>query len=503
MKILILDGDVHLLNVADVTRLAVHVAAGLPGPQVDGALRAARLGVLDEDGEHAWVDVSALTDRVRAAGGDVASVETMLHAARKHGWVREGWVEDGWASAGSVRAHLERDDSLSISAFRAASSDERSKWWRSVLGEYPTGVSIISALDDSGTPQGLVVGTFSSVSLNPPLVSFMPMNTSRSYTAIAKASRFRVSVLGAGHEALCRAFASAPPEQRFEHGEWVRDEDGLPRLRDAVAWFDCDRWQTIPAGDHDIVLGLVDDLGFGEDSPGMPMLFFKGGYGTFTVPRLEFDPDTLGVHLRVATELQSEVQELAESLGAVVTLCRLAGKKVVVLTAANLKPDNDVPPAVGATFPYAAPMGLVFASWSEDPVRQRAWLAAGRDLGFNDEELLHRMTQATKTRGYAVSLGGTMGQRFERVTANLQKGTPELAELWSGIVQDFIEIEGQPEWASHVTSIQVPVAVEGGDPELALVVSGLAGLNVGELDAIAERCRGVVQKFSAALVTES
>ncbi|WP_028922167.1 flavin reductase family protein [Pseudonocardia acaciae] len=150
--------------------------------------------------------------------------------------------------------------------------------WRAVLGEYPTGVAIISALGTDGRPHGLVVGTFSSVSMNPPLVSFMAMRGSRAYRASAGCDRFRVSVLGSRHEQLCRSFASADPERRFEVGRWRLDADGIPGLEDAVLWVRCRRLRTIAAGDHDIVLGEVEDLGSGPG--GTPMLFHRGRYGS-------------------------------------------------------------------------------------------------------------------------------------------------------------------------------------------------------------------------------
>lgn len=154
--------------------------------------------------------------------------------------------------------------------------------WRTVLSEYPTGVTIITSVDADRAPVGMVVGTFTSVSEHPPLIGFLPMTSSYTYRLIRAAGRFRASVLGARHEDLCRWFFSCSHAERFSRGDWEYDEDGLPRLRDAVAWFDATVHQVLPAGDHDFVLGEVTDLGLGEHAKGLPLLFLKGGYRSFS-----------------------------------------------------------------------------------------------------------------------------------------------------------------------------------------------------------------------------
>ncbi|TDD82850.1 flavin reductase [Actinomadura rubrisoli] len=387
--------------------------------------------------------------------------------------------------------------------FRAATAEKRSGWWRTVLGEYPTGVCIVSALDESGRPQGLVVGTFSSVSIEPPLVTFMPMRSSRSYTAIADCDRFRVSVLGAGHEELCRSFASADPERRFEVGRWITDEHGIPALEDAVAWFCCRRTRTIEAGDHDIVLAAVEDLGVGDGSAGMPMLFLKGGYGTFTMPRVDFDADRLGSHLRVADQMRDEVQRLAESIPALVTLCSLAQDRIVVLHASNLRAYEPQALNVGTTFPFAAPLGVVFAAWGDD-LRRAMWRRAGRDVDFLDDDLVSTMLAEARERGYAVSIGPAMAERFDEIVSNPAKGQSELRELWADAAGDYAVLGGSANWAAAVSSIQVPIFGPDGVPNFALAVSRIpAGLSVAALDSIAARCREVAATLAKTIAEET
>jgi flavin reductase (DIM6/NTAB) family NADH-FMN oxidoreductase RutF len=149
--------------------------------------------------------------------------------------------------------------------------------FRRVLGHYPTGVCAVTSAGGE-RPVALIVGTFSSVSLDPPLVGFFPVKTSRSWAAIRAAERFCVNVLAAGQQTLCDTI--------FRGGGDVLDElphhpspAGHPRFDGALAWIDCALWAVHDGGDHDIVLGAVQALG--EGAPGEPLLFFRGGYGNF------------------------------------------------------------------------------------------------------------------------------------------------------------------------------------------------------------------------------
>ncbi len=151
--------------------------------------------------------------------------------------------------------------------------------WRTVMGECPTAVTIVTSTDESGSPVGMVVGTFTSVSETPPLVGFLAMASSFTYGVIRRSGRFRASVLGATHEALCRHFFASSHEGRFSTDVWEYDEHGLPRLRDAIAWFDATVDRTLGVGDHDFVVGAVHGLGTGTGThEDLPLIFLRGGY---------------------------------------------------------------------------------------------------------------------------------------------------------------------------------------------------------------------------------
>ena len=149
--------------------------------------------------------------------------------------------------------------------------------FRQVLGHFPTGVTIV-ACDDDGTQAGLAVGSFMSVSLDPPLIGFCPSKTSETWPHIESAGTFCVNVLAEDQEEMCRVFAGKQ-QDKFRHFGWRPAATGSPILDDVLAWIDCRVEGTYDAGDHHLVLGRVLELEVARE--GKPLLFFRGGYGRF------------------------------------------------------------------------------------------------------------------------------------------------------------------------------------------------------------------------------
>lgn len=157
-------------------------------------------------------------------------------------------------------------DPTSSAAFRAA------------LGRVPTSVAIVTGVHD-GTPVGVAVGSFSSVSLDPPLVGFFIAEASRSWPLIEPSGSFCVSVLGDDQEAISRLFATSGAD-KFAGCSWRTTTNGQPLIDGAHAWFECDVEDVTAAGDHRLVLGRVRAM---EVNPGRsaPLLFLGGVYGGF------------------------------------------------------------------------------------------------------------------------------------------------------------------------------------------------------------------------------
>ncbi|MBB5153523.1 flavin reductase family protein [Saccharopolyspora phatthalungensis] len=148
--------------------------------------------------------------------------------------------------------------------------------FRRVLGHCPAGVVGITAVDQTGGPVGLVVSSFTSVSLDPPLVAFLPTKSSTTFPKIRDSGSFCANVLAAAQRDLCRAFAVSGGD-KFAGVDWSPGPTGSPILAGAVAWIDCDIDAVHDAGDHEIVVGRVRALA-AEPADPSALVFFRGGY---------------------------------------------------------------------------------------------------------------------------------------------------------------------------------------------------------------------------------
>lgn len=146
--------------------------------------------------------------------------------------------------------------------------------FRMLLGHFPTGVVVISAEID-GHRHGMTVNSFTSVSLRPRLVSFYAAHSSTTWPKLAAAAGFAVSILGSGHEALCRQFARKDVDRYGDGSGWRTSPGGHPVVADAVAWLDCATVSVQSIGDHDLVVGRV---GAGGTNEGEPLIFHRGAY---------------------------------------------------------------------------------------------------------------------------------------------------------------------------------------------------------------------------------
>lgn len=140
---------------------------------------------------------------------------------------------------------------------------------RRVFGAFPSGVVAIAAFID-GAPVGMAASSFTSVSLDPPLVSICVANTSTTWPVLREAPRYGVSVLAADQEGAGRQLAARNVD-RFANLEWRVTSDGAVMLEGASAWLQCSRHAVYPGGDHDIVVLRVHDLD--ADHATQPLVF--------------------------------------------------------------------------------------------------------------------------------------------------------------------------------------------------------------------------------------
>ncbi|HXQ60729.1 MAG TPA: flavin reductase family protein [Acidimicrobiales bacterium] len=148
--------------------------------------------------------------------------------------------------------------------------------FREVMGHFATGVTIITAMEDDG-PVGFTCQAFASLSLDPPLVALAPGRSSTSWPRIAQAGFFCVNILAEDQEALCRDFAVSGGD-KFAGVGWRIAGNGAPLLDGVLAWLECGLVATHDAGDHELVIGSVHDMGV---TRGRPLVYYRGGFGRF------------------------------------------------------------------------------------------------------------------------------------------------------------------------------------------------------------------------------
>ena len=146
---------------------------------------------------------------------------------------------------------------------------------RDVLGHFASGVTVLTA-DTAEGPIGFTCQSFSSLSLDPPLVAFAPARTSTTWPRLRDAQRFCVNVLAEEQSGLSRQFARSGTD-KYAGVDWAPSPHGSPVLDGVVAWIDSELWAEYDGGDHTIVVARVVDLG--ADASRTPLLFHRGAYG--------------------------------------------------------------------------------------------------------------------------------------------------------------------------------------------------------------------------------
>lgn len=296
------------------------------------------------------------------------------------------------------------------------------KHFRQVLGQFPTGVVVVTAISESGEPLGMTVGSFTSVSLDPPLVAFLPGTSSSSWRSIRESGdTFCINVLSADQENICRAIASRKTD-KFQDIPWTVSPAGNPIVSGATAYIDCVRESIHDAGDHQIVIGRVQGL----DTIGSqyPLLFFRGGYGSFRPRSLAAgDRDLLEV-LKLVDRARPHMEEVAAQLETEITAVCLVGDELVLAATAGYSVSSEVATRVGQRVPFTPPIGASYAAWG--PAEQREqWLARiDPSLDAAETEHILRMPDLLRSRGYGITFGHGLNAELERVSVEIAEDRP-------------------------------------------------------------------------------
>lgn len=272
--------------------------------------------------------------------------------------------------------------------------------FRHVLGHFPTGVVVVTAIGADGQPYGMTIGSFTSVSLDPPLVAFLPAANSATFASMRSSTSIVINVLAAEQEQICRRFASAAAD-RFKGTPWRPAPSGAPVLDGVVAWIDCDLVEIVPAGDHVIAMCLVRDLEVA--STALPLLFFQGGYGRFHPSSLAAAtaPDLVGL-LRMVDLGRPRMEALAVQLDLDVTAQCFSLEESVVMASASPPRSGLAPSRVGWRLPLVPPVGSVLMAWAT-PDRVESWLSALQLTSKVTAAQVRGSLALIRERGYSVA----------------------------------------------------------------------------------------------------
>jgi 3-hydroxy-9,10-secoandrosta-1,3,5(10)-triene-9,17-dione monooxygenase reductase component len=152
--------------------------------------------------------------------------------------------------------------------------------FRRTLSHFPSGVVVITGFDGQGVPAGLTCQSFTSLSLDPPLVLIAPAKSSRSWPLVAAGHRFAVNILGSDQREVSGVFARSGTD-KFAQVAWRVSPENLPVLDAAIAVIECEIDAVHHGGDHWIVVGAVRAIGTRESASDLePLVFYRSGYRT-------------------------------------------------------------------------------------------------------------------------------------------------------------------------------------------------------------------------------
>jgi flavin reductase (DIM6/NTAB) family NADH-FMN oxidoreductase RutF/DNA-binding IclR family transcriptional regulator len=355
--------------------------------------------------------------------------------------------------------------------------------FRRVMGTFPTGVVIVTAMDSSGKPLAMTVGSFVSVSLDPPLIGFLPTKTSSSWAALRNSgtTKFGINVLGSQQEDVCRAVARRKTD-KLDGFEWILSEHGSPVLKDAVAFIDCDTHSVSDAGDHDWVMGEVLDLY--TISTDLPLLFFRGGYGSFAPGSMAINTDISVNVLRQLDLVRPHMEQLAAELVTEVSVMTLVDGELINVGAAGTSQRRRSSSRVGVHVPFMPPIGGVFAAFG-GPETEDLWFSRiHADTDPTVREDFQAGLTNVRRRGYAYGIGHVAGEAIEKTAHGAYiTRDPEERKALEKVVNDAAEtfnlVDVQRDQNYEFHSATAPIFDRDGVCLFSMTVWGSDGLASG------------------------
>lgn len=271
--------------------------------------------------------------------------------------------------------------------------------YREVMGHYPTGVVVVTARTEEVGPVGMVVGTFTSVSLEPPLIAFLPRTESGTYALMREASAYCVNVLAHDQQDVCRTMATPGPGA-FDRVAWHESPWGAPMLDGVVAHIHCRPIEEVTRGDHHIVLCEVDDMAVLRAVT--PLLFFQGGYGGFATRSMTAMTDAnLISAVRLAEVARPHIERLAREFRCEAGVLVASHEDHLITAASAFGGDTEMNEALGERIPLIPPVGEAYVAFSTPEIAEE-WLARSSSKDPELIEEYRRRLEAVRTKGWSM-----------------------------------------------------------------------------------------------------
>lgn len=354
------------------------------------------------------------------------------------------------------------------------------RMFREVTGHYPTGVVVVTGRDETGGVLAMVVGTFSSVSLDPPLVSFMPMKTSRTFDRMRGCGSLCINILGGEQEDVVLKIAQRW-QDKLDGIDWFPSPSGDPVLAESIAWIDTRIWKTVEAGDHWIVLCSVSDLAV--TNPVSPLIFFQGGYGSFVCTSLmaRMDHEILPA-IHAAHGARREVEALASKIGCEVSVLTAIGSDEMAAVLSATGPGVDRDAGLAQRIPMSPPIGDTYL-FSRPTEEQERWIAKLGGIGEDEKEVYRARLAFIRAHGYVASFlppeGGSAYDKMREATRQYERGrlTPlqerKIRESISQTSIDYQAREIEDTEPYDIGSLLLPVRDQNGSYTLTLRLAQL------------------------------
>ncbi len=216
---------------------------------------------------------------------------------------------------------------------------------RDAFGCFMTGVTVVTTMDAAGNPIGFTANSFSSVSLDPPLLLVSIANSSRNLPVFLAAQGFAVNVLAEGQKDVSATFAR-PVEDRFSTIYWRRGAVGSPVIAGVSAWFDCALHEAVAAGDHTILIGRIGDFETSQE-PGLG--YYRGAYITpaATAAQLPAGPDVV---ISAILEAEGQVLLTDDGRGGLTLPMARVGREGVQTALSTLIASTGLQAAAGSIY---------------------------------------------------------------------------------------------------------------------------------------------------------